>query len=428
MQEQFEKLVPSEGELDRLWEEATFVFDTNVLLDLYTHDNSTTNDLLRAIEFLQERLFMPHQVLVEFTRNRSSRIKDASTPFDKALEFVDQWEEDKGGISTLEDQIDSQPNVGEDIVPLDDFLGLENSLDKLSDIVQDIANTLRDEIEESREKHLITRSAGPNIAEDAVLDKLFKLYDGRVGPRYGHERYLEIMRDAEWRRERHVPPGFEDLKGGSEGIDGKDGYYQYGDQILWHQVVDYAVSEEVDIILVTNDTQKEDWREDELRQEFLRRSGRQFLLYEPSRFLKEMDDRFSLQIGDESVDELEEASEGYKTSNGNDKLYKIEKPERYLEELRKRKWSIKKLLWEGNIDKARDVLESYVEYIGKYVRANDAPNREVIIDQLEKRIGVVSDDIDRIASTRNKDFRDGFITAAISDLNEVEEFLEKKVR
>jgi hypothetical protein len=62
------------------------------------------------------------------------------------------------------------------------------------------------------------------------------------------------------------------------------------------------------------------------------------------------------------------------------------------------------------------------------VSATRTPNKDVIIDQLEKRIEVVSNDIDRVASTRNKDFRDGFITAAISDLNEMEDFLDKKVR
>ena len=65
---------PSDEEFSRLWQEATFVFDTNVLLHLYRYTPSTRNDLLKVIEALQQRIWIPHQVGLEFSRNRVSVI------------------------------------------------------------------------------------------------------------------------------------------------------------------------------------------------------------------------------------------------------------------------------------------------------------------------------------------------------------------
>ncbi|NEB93188.1 DUF4935 domain-containing protein [Streptomyces bauhiniae] len=48
------------------------VLDTNVLLNLYRSNESTRRDTLAALARLRERLWIPHQVLAEFWRNRES--------------------------------------------------------------------------------------------------------------------------------------------------------------------------------------------------------------------------------------------------------------------------------------------------------------------------------------------------------------------
>lgn len=48
----FWRLYPSEQEFANLWESATFVFDTNFLLDLYRVSHSTAEDFLRVLESL----------------------------------------------------------------------------------------------------------------------------------------------------------------------------------------------------------------------------------------------------------------------------------------------------------------------------------------------------------------------------------------
>ena len=48
------RLKPSEKDLTDLWNSATFVFDTNFLLDLYRVSHSTAKDFLNILEHLEE--------------------------------------------------------------------------------------------------------------------------------------------------------------------------------------------------------------------------------------------------------------------------------------------------------------------------------------------------------------------------------------
>ncbi|EKE27035.1 MAG: hypothetical protein ACD_4C00082G0002, partial [uncultured bacterium (gcode 4)] len=53
-----------------LWKNAIFVFDTNILLNLYRYSNETSEQFLKTIEKLGNRAWLPHQVALEFHRNR----------------------------------------------------------------------------------------------------------------------------------------------------------------------------------------------------------------------------------------------------------------------------------------------------------------------------------------------------------------------
>jgi len=65
---------PTDKEFSHLWQDATVVFDTNVLLHLYRYTPRTRIDLLSAMDALQQRIWMPYQVGLEFSRNRAEVI------------------------------------------------------------------------------------------------------------------------------------------------------------------------------------------------------------------------------------------------------------------------------------------------------------------------------------------------------------------
>ncbi|WP_391652764.1 PIN-like domain-containing protein [Streptomyces tamarix] len=58
--------------------------DANVLLNLYRYTEQARTDLLEALAALEDRVWVPHQILAEFWRNRESTIGDARSSGTKA--------------------------------------------------------------------------------------------------------------------------------------------------------------------------------------------------------------------------------------------------------------------------------------------------------------------------------------------------------
>ena len=65
-----EFLEPTNDEKQELWEKCVFVFDTNVLLNLYRYSAKTRTSLLAAFESFKDRIWIPYQVAFEFMRKR----------------------------------------------------------------------------------------------------------------------------------------------------------------------------------------------------------------------------------------------------------------------------------------------------------------------------------------------------------------------
>lgn len=61
---------PSENDFKAMWKDGIFVLDTSALLNLYRYTSGTRDELFRILEQLRDRLWMPYQVGLEFSRNR----------------------------------------------------------------------------------------------------------------------------------------------------------------------------------------------------------------------------------------------------------------------------------------------------------------------------------------------------------------------
>src|SRR5690554_1006254 len=60
----------TEKELKVLWENAIFVFDTNVLLNLYRYSEDTRNSIINLVENFKDRVALPYHTAYEFNKNR----------------------------------------------------------------------------------------------------------------------------------------------------------------------------------------------------------------------------------------------------------------------------------------------------------------------------------------------------------------------
>ena len=80
----FEHYILSDEEsVKSIWGDAILVFDTNVLLNLYRYSENSKNDLLKALEYYKDRLWIPFQIGWEYHNNRLSVIIDIHTAYEQ---------------------------------------------------------------------------------------------------------------------------------------------------------------------------------------------------------------------------------------------------------------------------------------------------------------------------------------------------------
>lgn len=268
------------------WKSSVLTVDANVLLDLYRYHSATCESILVALESFSGRIWIPRQAAVEFFRNRKKVIASSEQTFREASAAIDELDKSAaGGVGKLR---------GYRLVP-------RPALDALSGAITSAINEARANMEEAAKKH-------PNYLEDdPVLERILKLFDGRVGVAPSGDAYEEVCKEGKRRFDLKVPPGYMD--------DNKDEDKKYGDFILWSQLMDFAKESGSPIIHVTSE-RKEDWWEreygktlgprQELVEEFWRTSGQQIHLYQTENFLRLAAEQEGLSVNQEAVEEIRE--------------------------------------------------------------------------------------------------------------------------
>lgn len=237
----------SEEDFSELWEHGTFVFDTNVLLNLYRYKNETSTAIIEIIENLGDRVWAPHHVLLEFHRNRLEVIADQNRKVNdikKNIEESIKSIENKSSELQLEkrhNQIDPQA-----------FLGKFRELEK----------TVLEELEKVSLRKL------DNSFDDNILAKITEVFEGKVGQPPESQKWLDtVFKDGDERAENEIPPSFKDVqkikKSNAKPIPYTHNLlkYQhgYGDLIIWMQIIEHAKKESKKNIVFITDDKKEDW-------------------------------------------------------------------------------------------------------------------------------------------------------------------------
>lgn len=305
MQDRFPWYVqPSGEEFGSLWEEATFVFDTNILLDLYRRSRSFKEDFFNVLGGLDGRIWLPHQVAEEFMRNRSSPISSQLQALKTAEEKVKAWWEDLRELNSLKEELE---NIGSRKGPIE--REIDDLLDERGEF-RSAGKKFRDRVLKSLDdlrEELIPPGGRARRSEDDTLRRLEDLFDGKIGESYDEERLEEIYAEGEKRYADEIPPGFGDAE------EKDDESRKYADLVVWKQILDYASDDGKDIVFVTRDTEKEDWWEERsgrtvgplphLRKEFREEVGACFWMYQGRRFLDRAKDELQVEVKDTSIEE-----------------------------------------------------------------------------------------------------------------------------
>lgn len=263
----------SEDEKKALWKSATFVFDTNVFLNLYRYSIKTKSQLIAAFSELQPRIWMPYQVALEFCKNRYEVMNDADKRFEKLQTLSSNLIEDYKKELRIESN-------DEDLLNLNHYV--------------------KDWLEKKKKSNYQTYS----IAKDEIFESILDLFENRVGQPFTIEEKSKIEKEGLDRYKKHIPPGYkDDVKQDNK----------YGDLFIWKEILNFAKLKQVDIIYVTHD-QKDDWwnriagktigPRAELRREFYDFTNKKFHMYSMKSFLSFLEEEQSSKIDKATIDEI----------------------------------------------------------------------------------------------------------------------------
>lgn len=261
--------IPTSAELDTALREAAVAVDANVLLDLYRFRPQTSQDLIKTLSGLGDRLVVPHQALREFWRRRQRTQDSPRSATEAAKEAL------------------NRPNRA-----VNDALGIwakaigvgDDELSHFKGNVDGFFDTLKNKLQEA------LPDVDASHGEEPILEQLEKILAGHVTSPLDRDEWEECVAEASRRIEAREPPGYIDADK-QEGDLPEGGA---GDYLLWYQATRYAKERNLDLLIVTRD-QKDDWwwrqlskligPRPELSSEYHELTGRRLFMMSPSDLL-----------------------------------------------------------------------------------------------------------------------------------------------
>jgi PIN like domain len=283
----------SDDEINTIWHECSFVFDANVLLHAYCY--SEEHAFLSILGKVSDRLWLPHQAALEFYRNRTKVIKSDTT------ELTEIPSQIKALINELRLLLKRHQTLDRTLV--------EETLQAAEELM---ISGLKSQIDAAKG---IYKSRGTN---DEIEKQINALFTGKVGPNYTANQLEDIYRQGAIRYPLQIPPGFRDM--------GKGGSAQFGDLLIWFQIIDQAKESQRSVIFVTDDHKTDWWSSPgvprpELLQEIFEKTGVAFLMYTEEAFIRCAERILNLGYDDKVIeDSVREINEVGQAEEGDDQL------------------------------------------------------------------------------------------------------------
>ncbi len=280
------------ADYQRLLTKSLVVLDANVFLDLYRYSEQTRRDLFAVMERLGDRLWVPRQVLVEFWRNRESRLQDPRDTNKTASELADQRDEAVAIFRGWSNRVGLEPRRRDE---------LAGALSTAFESVIAGVNALADD-----DASHFARDTN----KDPILAALESILDCRVGPPLGKDAYKKALEEAKRRVEAKEPPGYKDA--------GKAGVFAAGDYLVWLQTLMEAKKRQQDVLIVTGDVKEDWWRREfgelrgprpELADEMRAAAGARLFMLRPESLLVHARQFLQVDVHEESVKDVERVAE-----------------------------------------------------------------------------------------------------------------------
>lgn len=282
----------SEKNYEEIWENATIVLDTNILLNLYRYSEKTRKEVINLLKNLKDRIWIPYQVGKEYFNNRDKVIKDSNKELEKLKDLVSQT------LTKLISEVKSK----------------EKNYQEIASMESDI-NKFKETIESKFEKIISDSKEKDNENINLKIEReILSLIGNNIGEEPPEEEYLKMIEEGHRRITNDIPPGYKD-KDKKEIYKGKK---VNGDYIIFKSFINYAKEKNKPIIFITDDT-KEDWfhivcgekkgGRKELLHEFYKETNNMLLIYSFEGFANKYNDlNPATKLPDNAINEINEVN------------------------------------------------------------------------------------------------------------------------
>ncbi|APV37714.1 PIN-like domain-containing protein [Acinetobacter soli] len=261
----------TEEELKKVWkdEKTLFVFDTNILLSIYSYNTQARDTFFSMLESLNGRVWLPFHVGLEYQRNRIKIIKEASSNLDKLKQRISEF---KDRLNYDEKKIEAINNDFR--VVFDQHESLKDSFNNyIADYKEFLDKSKSDLTNKENEFFIKVDRADIEIMKVDGYDKIRDRFDeifsvDKVGNCLfdSIEDVNKFNEEAKKRFDNEIPPGFKDAKEKGDAsffFGGFEYYNKYGDLIIFKELINKAKNNKnlIDNLIFITDDSKEDWIE-----------------------------------------------------------------------------------------------------------------------------------------------------------------------
>ncbi|MES2766078.1 MAG: PIN-like domain-containing protein [Bacteroidota bacterium] len=302
----------TEEDFKQLWAEGLFIFDANVLLDLYRLPESARTDLLNIMsdKKINTRVWLPFQVSLEFIWNRIEVVSEQKSKFNEVKKIIENTLTKIEATSTeLQNQIGQlQLKKRHSAINPDSFINNElfsASIGKLNEFLEYLKKLDKEQ---------------PDVNDSDKIKRIISgIFKNKIGEPLTEKELENLYKEGETRYKDEIPPGYKD--NGKKGVyifKGQKFERKFGDLIVWNEIIKEANQKQLKyIILVTGDGKEDWWQEKrgrkigprfELLDEiyFKANSVELFHMYETSSFMQYAKKYLDINVNEQSIEETKD--------------------------------------------------------------------------------------------------------------------------
>lgn len=244
-------LTPSASDLAAAWisEKTIFIFDTNVLLNLYGFEEQTRVDFFATTTKLEGKIFLPFHIGLEYNLRRLSVISNEKRTFRDLSAIIARTEK----------------KLGDDL----EALKLREKFPQISELADQLRHSVKSSLDIFSESIDPWNKAQPDVrSEDKILDLINDFSAGHIGLPPADQDWLDALyAEGAERYANRIPPGFRDAGKEKESQKHQATFIhnslkyerKYGDLIIWKQILERVSQGDIQNVFFVTDDGKDDW-------------------------------------------------------------------------------------------------------------------------------------------------------------------------